>query len=289
MNAYVQYLRGIAAVFVVFHHTSLKIEQVYGFSPIATVASGDALAYIGVNLFFCLSGYLMASIAATTSIGKFAWHRIARIYPAFFMAIGITFALCMVFAGGMPSINWWSLTLIPLQLHGPLQVEWTLNYELTFYMITAPFCLPFARRFHLHFLVLWMCCIVAAYFFFDSFGSFQFPKVYELPFSIWCLSFVLGGITYHGLQNEKFRAVTVKIGPIALLAAAFYPVAGLSLTFGQPIIVAVVLAAVLAYAFTTKAAWKSAPLNVLGNASYAIYLIHQVICAFAMRDRKSVV
>jgi peptidoglycan/LPS O-acetylase OafA/YrhL len=282
MNEYVQYLRGIAALFVVFHHTSLRIEQAYGFSPIGAVFSTDTLAYIGVNLFFCLSGFLMASISATTPIGTFAWHRIARIYPAFFMAIGITFALCMIFSGQLPQMNWWSLTLFPLQLYGPLQVEWTLNYELTFYAMTAPFCLQLVRRYHMPFLVFWMCCILIAYFGFNGFGSSQFPAVYELPFSVWCLSFVMGGLTYYALRIETFRAIAVKIGPCALVLAAINSLAGQSITFAQPFNVAIVLAAVVGYAFTTQAVWKSALLDALGNASYGIYLIHQVVSAFAM-------
>lgn len=282
MNAYVQYLRGIAAIFVVLHHTSLRIEQTYGAAPLDAIGNGHALAYLGVNLFYCLSGYLMASLATTTPILTFAWHRLARIYPAFFMAIGITFALCLIFAGGLPEMNWWSLTLLPLQLYGPLQVEWTLNYELAFYALTAVFCLPAARRFHLHFLVVWLCCILIAYYGFDGFGTSQFPAFYELPFSMWSLSFVLGGLTFHALKNQSFRNTSMKVGPYALVLTMAFALFGSSPSGYQAIMVATLLAMVLAFAFTTTAAWRSRTLNVLGNASYGIYLIHQVVSAFAM-------
>jgi len=77
-------LRGIAVLAVLFFHT-----QVPGFSG----------GYVGVDVFFVISGYLITSIllkevgAGRFSIVRFYERRVRRIFPALFPVMAVVFAL----------------------------------------------------------------------------------------------------------------------------------------------------------------------------------------------------
>lgn len=82
-------LRGIAIIGVIGYHLMPQ-----------TLPGG----FLGVNLFFVLSGYLMAitSIKIHTQsnfyVGKFYWKRIVRIYPALILAVCATLFIAQFFA-----------------------------------------------------------------------------------------------------------------------------------------------------------------------------------------------
>src|SRR5215472_15992241 len=74
-------LRGVAAVVVVLYHAQILRTGV-------RVGSGIARGYLAVDLFFLLSGFVLAHvygarIAASPwrEIGPFFWARFAKIYP----------------------------------------------------------------------------------------------------------------------------------------------------------------------------------------------------------------
>lgn len=276
MQSYPQYLRAIAALFVLLHHAAGRIENVYAVDLL--FGRGNQLAFTGVNLFFALSGFLMASQLQKQSFSAFAWHRIARIYPAFFMAVGVVIVLNLLLAGRFPAINPLALTLLPLQVYGPLQVEWTLNYEVSFYIATSLFCFAALRRYHLPFLLVWATAVLLAMYAFRHYGTSQFPAAWELPFSAWCLSFIFGGIAYHLQRFERFRLITSWGGvPLTLLLAA-------SIAMGKPLPLpafAAVLSIIVAYSFTARQSVSLPFLHRMGDASYALYLIHQTVFAWA--------
>lgn len=95
----------------------------------------------GVEIFFVLSGFLMARLVdARASWGSFLMRRVRRIYPAFLAALAGTTALAclaygwefklrdfllnLVFANAVPGS-----TVLPY-----LHVSWTLGYEFAFYL-----------------------------------------------------------------------------------------------------------------------------------------------------------
>ena len=94
-------LRGIAAMAVVIEHFSATAEQHAAVSVPSLVAHG----YLAVDLFFVLSGFIMAY----TYLGTFEAHgirafpnflgkRVARIVP-----LNTAVLLCLVAAGGVSS------------------------------------------------------------------------------------------------------------------------------------------------------------------------------------------
>lgn len=117
----IQALRALAACSVLVSHT---------YEPVRQAAYGAA----GVDLFFVISGFIMANLAPGRSAGQFALDRFSRIYPLWWVA-----ALPWLFFVRLGPFNTLStLTLWPIwggaHYLPSLRVGWTLCLELLFYI-----------------------------------------------------------------------------------------------------------------------------------------------------------
>lgn len=104
-------LRGVAALAVAFRHI-----------PDNAVAAWTPESYLAVDLFFVLSGFVLAHayagrIAAGMGVGEFAVVRLIRLYPLYLVASLITLALVLVPASpGHYHPPPWSLHTVVLAL-----------------------------------------------------------------------------------------------------------------------------------------------------------------------------
>lgn len=136
-------IRGVAAMMVLLYHT-------FGFS------NGLFLGgYLGVDVFFVLSGYLITSILATElqrrhsiSLVRFYWHRALRLLPALFLCIAFTQVAIVTFAPApqraatinqiWPSVTYWqnwNIIWRGYPVNGMLANTWTLSVEEQFYIL----------------------------------------------------------------------------------------------------------------------------------------------------------
>ncbi|MEH3146063.1 MAG: acyltransferase [Methylobacterium frigidaeris] len=129
----IQILRFVAALCVVIHHVSAYLEMLRGIPRLFPAFDG-ILGAFGVAIFFAISGFLMAGLLGRTAPATFLAHRVARIVPAY-LAVTLLFAgLFAVLKLGF-SLNVLALTLAPTGPRSyPLGVEWTLVFELSFYV-----------------------------------------------------------------------------------------------------------------------------------------------------------
>ena len=120
----IQVLRGIAALAVVVLHAVPDVH-----APVGNAGYGA----FGVDLFFVISGFIMANIAVGRTARQFIGDRLWRIYPLWWIAVLPW--LFMVPRG--PTFIVSSLTLWPIYPGGyyvpVLKVGWTLSFELLFY------------------------------------------------------------------------------------------------------------------------------------------------------------
>lgn len=117
----IQALRAVAACSVLVSHS---------YEPARHAAYGAA----GVDLFFVISGFIMANLAPGRTPGQFALDRFSRIYPLWWIA-----ALPWIFLVPRGMLyNLSTLTLWPIWDGGYLvpapRVGWTLCLELLFYI-----------------------------------------------------------------------------------------------------------------------------------------------------------
>lgn len=140
---YIDYLRLLAALAVMgFHYLyngiqNGKISSI-SHEPIAQIAQ---YGYLGVNLFFMISGYVITASVRGKSARRFAVGRALRLYPAFWVALAITTGFALILGGERMGVTTEqvlvNMTMIPTVLGQPFVdgVYWTLLYELQFYVL----------------------------------------------------------------------------------------------------------------------------------------------------------
>lgn len=271
-NVRLQHLRALAAIAVVLYHASHYLSEFRGDSRFLTVFSGFFGGY-GVAVFFALSGYLMAEIARRDDPAKFLISRLARIYPPMFLVVAL-FAAVFSLLVRPPGINALSLTLIPTGPRGyVLQVEWTLLYEMTYYVGLTVLGFVGLARFRTAAVVAWLVLICGAFVWGDGRTMKALPYLSEIPLSIVNLPFALGFLIAD-LHRRNWLSRFLII-PAAGLAVAAYVMserfeilqvlAGLSATL---------LVASAISAAHDQPGWFGRFGAKLGDASYVLYLCH---------------
>ena len=148
----VQVLRGVAALMVVWHHTTMMESERLGPGP--NPVHGPWLpGAAGVDLFFVISGFVMvissASLrAAAHPVRVFVARRMERVVPLYWLMTTVKIALALLFPalGATVMSGAWHIVSSYLFLaslnalgaaHPVLIVGWTLNYEMFFYVVLA--------------------------------------------------------------------------------------------------------------------------------------------------------
>ena len=134
-------LRFIAALGVLlYHYTFMFYQRGFTYLDFGVGRSLFQYGYLGVDLFFIISGFVIALSAEGRTAWKFLISRLARLYPLFWISVSIT-SFFLLFGG-----NWISsevtasrylagLTMIP-GLFNQTVVDgsyWSLEVELKFY------------------------------------------------------------------------------------------------------------------------------------------------------------
>jgi exopolysaccharide production protein ExoZ len=275
----VQYLRAVAAIMVVAHHARHYFPQSDGWTNFGSR---------GVDVFFVISGLIMAYATrglAPGSIGRsaitdFLAKRFIRVVPLYWIAllwtskrvlldptIGPTVALDLFFIPHFHVV--YTMGVYPYLVPG-----WTINYEVTFYLLFAGAMLFGSLRY----VVLASLLIAMA-----SLASVNWTAAAGLFYtSSVLLEFLLGLLVYFALMRWRTQ------WPNLLLAAVFVASAAMltietddrfrGFTHGP---------------FAALMVWCSAQINtsrlasktllLLGDASYSIYLFH--LAAFWIPDR----
>ena len=91
-NYRLQYLRAIAASSVVLYHSSFWLKTIRH-EPAEFRIFFGWFGVFGVQLFFAISGLLMARLAGGMAPGRFLAHRIIRIYPIYWLTALVAFSL----------------------------------------------------------------------------------------------------------------------------------------------------------------------------------------------------
>lgn len=137
----IQLLRFIAAMLVVVYHSAAQLpvnDSVFQ----AFFSIGESLGFAGVDIFFVISGFIMAHTSSghsgITRSFDFARRRLARIFsgywPFFILAVvifGYFRAEHFADSNLLKSFFLWPQSLN----HILLEITWTLSYELYFYLL----------------------------------------------------------------------------------------------------------------------------------------------------------
>ena len=137
----IDFLRFVAAVAVVLFHYMFRGYVEGGYSPIS-FAPFDQYAqygYLGVHLFFMISGFVILLTAMKRDVVQFVISRIARLYPAFWAGVTFTAVMIVFFGGELFSVSFPQYLSNLSMIDGYLGVKpvdgvyWTLLVEIKFY------------------------------------------------------------------------------------------------------------------------------------------------------------
>ena len=272
-----QALRGIAALMVVaFHLNVYTLPENLGLNP---TWPGLNMGYAGVEIFFVLSGFIMfyrhgTELGQPKKLVPYLYARFARIFPVFWMVLVMVMTLRFIVYDTLPTAQsiLISASMLPIFDQHILGIQWTLSFELMFYII---FGLAFFNvRLGLVLMMIWFGVCIALIF---------MGQTGELPiffFSPYNILFLLGIIAATTWQNVNDIAV-----PLLLTGIALFIGVGLSEALGfvdynfaiRTVFYGVGAMAMICAAVSLESQGRPrvpTTMVFLGNASYAIYLVH---------------
>lgn len=292
----IQFLRFIAAMLVVVYHACSHVRDT-GADPGWFFAAAEAAGFAGVDIFFVISGFIMAHTtfdAGGVADGwAFARRRMARIYSGYWPFFVMAFL-----------IFWWvnpghlqQSALLRSAVLWPandllIAVSWTLVFEMFFYLLFT-LLIAVGRQSARHSLVALLVLVVA----FSVYSQFvrhayapgrletiSLAEYYML--SPYLAEFLAGAILAHWLRSRPHgKGTTLLIaGVLIYLAGGWLNVAGFdgNIEQGYYVFYRVAVfgaAAILIVAGLVRLenAGLKAPKKFslqAGGASYAIYLSH---------------
>jgi peptidoglycan/LPS O-acetylase OafA/YrhL len=300
-------LRALAIIVVVIYHAAL-----FGFKMPGGV---DRFGWIGVDLFFVLSGYLiggqlLAPLARDESIklGRFFARRALRIMPAYFVVLAIYFLLPSWREYPDMSQPLWKflLSVQNIGLHGGTAFShaWSLAVEDQFYLC-LPFILLLANRWPRAALII-SCVIVFGGILLRTFLAWQNPAadfgVSFRGFQAWIyyptwtrLDPLVFGVVLAAI--ERFRpawwkrltnyAIWLWLPGLALIVYALYLGEGDYLSVAAAIwqfpLVALGMAALLICAVSPRLPFRRVAIPgaaFIASIAYSAYLIQKLVIHF---------
>ena len=285
-------LRFLAALAVVFYHYTYRGYMADNYSPVpfSGFAPVTKYGYLGVELFFVISGYVVLRSAQGKTLRQFFLSRVTRLYPAFWVACTLTYAVKVLWGSGpgeLPSVlhasvpqYLYNMTMLHEFLGVAVMdsVYWSLTMEMTFYGLIALLISTRLLRYVDWFLLLWLAYAALP-------GLPHSGPLFSMLFFPRYAPFFVAGMLFHLLQPKEGRT-RLRYG---LLLGAYL----LSLRTGAN--VSQELAVVFQDTFSNLVAGgvvttffgvfflitrekmnfgRLTWLNVLGGLTYPLYLLH---------------
>lgn len=266
-----QYLRAFAAISVVMHHSAQQLYLQRGYGLLLDIFH-YRLGAFGVALFFAISGYLMALLTEKANPWRFLAHRVVRIYPIFWIITLAVIALAL-WDGLNFGIDPLALGLIPGGPHRyVLGTEWTLPYELVFYLFMF-FIVLIGMKHKINFIaVSWFLSVSIINFLMPELllDQGQWPTISYLMLSEKTLPFSAALLIPHAMRL-RWVGPTTPVLAIGLLACSevFPQLQAWFISLGCTCLVAAA-----ASPEANASIRKNATLVALGDWSFALYLCH---------------
>jgi exopolysaccharide production protein ExoZ len=279
----IQALRALAALAVTACHFDQVRLMLSGHSldpqPLACLAAG-------VDLFFVISGFIMVYSSELLygkpgAAGEFFSRRLARIVPLYWITTGLAIWLMSRPYDLQTVLK--SLFFVPYRvgdgniqpLHG---VGWTLNFEMFFYVMFA-MAIGWSRKIAVTALSIGLALIVLTGFLVQpSIAPLQF---WSDPIILEFVSGMLIALAYnHGSRLPgllRIVLVPASIGVILWAGEQHLPSGTRLFLWGLP--AATIVACTVLGLRRDPPRWLAAPVKLLGDSSYALYLLHPLVGA----------
>ncbi len=269
-------LRFLAAFAVVLYHYTARAEA----NSFPDLAAFTKFGYLGVPLFFMISGYVIALSAYNRTPYEFAVSRFTRLYPAFWVSILITCIVTIYFAQERYTATQILANLTMLNDYLGIDnidgVYWTLQVELKFYACIFILLLFGVFKYIKCWLSLWLAITICYLLFKQPFFMGWFINPHYSPLFI-------GGVALYLIHRDgpgTYNLVTLIISAILACylgfnqSSAFIHNASIQDQYTASLVILGFY--VLFYCLVTSKYQlkENGVFLLLGSLTYPLYLIH---------------
>lgn len=283
----IQILRGISVLLVVFFHLEIP---------------GFQSGFLGVDVFFVISGYLMALMYDPNDKIGFFIRRAKRLLPAYFAVVLATLVISIAWTTPndhqqvaeqslfatlfLSNIGFWlENSYFDKAAFKPLLHLWSLGVEIQFYVL-IPLVYGIIKKSKFGYGIVFTLSLIGC---FVMVGLSTKTAFFWMPFRLW--EFLMGYGAAHFLLNRRpIQATGGLVGShgakclalALLLTLPWLPINGQSLSVinGHPGLHALALCATTGVILTLglplffEQSWLGTILEKIGTYSYSIYLVH---------------
>ena len=286
--------RAVAASAVVLYHLNIAFFNTPAFFP-EPFFSPFSMGYAGVEFFFVLSGFIILlvhqrDVGRPGTLKPFLIKRFRRVYPPLWVVLtGLVILYAVLPWGESADRDLLSVlqafALTPARAEPLLGVAWTLRHEVMFYAFFA--VLLISRRVGGALMIVWFagCCV--SLMLSGPGGPERFPLSFVLsPYNLLFLGGMVAARRYAAEATSRpllILAVGLLLffatGAQDIYAADPLPIGLRTLAYGVGATLIVLGLAETERGGLTAPGW----LTYLGDASYALYLVHIPVLSVAVR------
>jgi peptidoglycan/LPS O-acetylase OafA/YrhL len=287
-------LRFLAALSVVLYHYFFRGYAADSMTNLSFHNIGQIFkyGYLGVDLFFIISGFVISLSISHGSISKFAISRISRLYPIYWISVSMTFIITLML--GAPNFHnyfdqfLWNLTMFQnyMGVENIDGVYWSLFVEMKFYIFIIGTCLIVNKIKTIkldYFIYIWLI-LTLLYIPLNRYSIIRTLNTY-LIFS-WS-SYFIAGMVFYQIYKSKLSVRYVLLLSVSYIISLYHAVSKLpdmgmkyNTTFSPIIVVSVITLSYLLILLISLGKLNIINLSrfaKLGLLTYPLYLLHQNI------------
>jgi peptidoglycan/LPS O-acetylase OafA/YrhL len=280
-------LRFLAALAVVIFHYAFRGYAADGLStmPYPALAPAAKYGYLGVDLFFMISGFVILMTAMGGDLRDFAVSRISRLYPAFWTCCTLTFVAVLEMGGRRYSATFSQYIVNMTMLSGFAGIPsldgayWSLFVEIRFYILVSIVLL--LRRIHQaeSFLLAWLIASIAL-------AIWPIGRLRQYLIADYSAYFIAGAFCFlvmsKGLSYRRLSSIIVSWALALKNALGTLPERDnhYATEHSRCVVFSIVTACFVALflvAIRRTGVLKAQRWAILGALTYPLYLIHQNI------------
>ncbi len=289
----VDLFRFIASLSVVLYHYLFRGFAADNMTSLSFGTAGEIFkyGYLGVDLFFIISGFVIALSIKHNSLIKFTISRITRLYPAYWLCLLLSFVVILLYGFPFYSVSFQQLLVNATMIQEVFGVEhvdgvyWSLFIELKFYFLIGVFLVIKKKvDFSLDsFIIIWL---IMAFIYLFTHHLFIVKLISYFCILDWNSNFLAGMILYQiykkGVTTKYLVLLLICLGLSLYYAnirlvdynshydTTFSPLVVSGLIF--TCFVLMYLVAINRLNFLNSPKWL-----YLGMMTYPLYLLHQRI------------
>lgn len=210
--------RSLAVLLVIAHHLGYRVPPAEGDLIGFTVRS---IGWVGVDLFFVISGYFVASILYSDreTLKGFFYRRVFRIVPLYQVAAFFFISFTLLGLSQENLENAWFLFSFLTAFSAifnpphevPFLITWSITVEVFFYAISSIYFMAGKRNFFILFSALYLVSFLTRFYLSDI-GSIDYNFFYFFPFfrfDGFIAGFVLFWAVAKGTFNIRIASVLI--------------------------------------------------------------------------------